>query len=86
MFGLPDRFNVASGRISIAKAEPLQPVLWAQQPHKPNEVRERKNKRAVGFRRVVRENTDDAIEPLNLDPGLYLNPPKRLNPLLPCGS
>lgn len=34
----------------------------AQQPHQRNEVREGKNKRAVGFRRVVREKSDEAAQ------------------------
>src|ERR1700716_4089493 len=37
----------------------------AQQPYKRNEVREGKHKRTVGFRRVVRENTNNAVESLN---------------------
>jgi hypothetical protein len=37
----------------------------AQQSHQRNEVGQGKNKWAVGFRRIVCEHTDDAIEPLN---------------------
>src|ERR1700686_1917615 len=46
------------------------------------EVREGKNKRAVGFRRVACENTDDTIEALNQthDERQSSNPLARANP------
>ena len=69
-------------RGAVHRRPSLQPFLWAQQPHKPNEIREGKNKGAIGLRRVVRENTDDAIEPLNQthDDRQSSNPLAQANP------
>src|SRR5258707_10540526 len=39
-------------RGAVHRRPSLQPFLWAQQPHKPNEIREGKNKGAIGLRQV----------------------------------
>jgi len=84
--------SLTSSRQSLLLASPqrgalhrrfsLQLLLWTQQPHKPNEIREGKNKGVIGLRRVVRENTNDAIEPLNQthDDRKSSNPLARANP------
>src|SRR5258708_11109359 len=45
-------------RGAVLRRPSFQPFLGAQQPHKPNEVVDGKNKRPVVLLRVVRENAD----------------------------